>query len=52
MKSRDRSKCAGCGVLRGAGIVATGLEDVQVAGRTFGHVSRVFEGKAIVLENR
>ena len=32
--------------------VATGLEDAQVAGRTFGHVSQVSEGKATVLENR
>lgn len=32
--------------------VATGLEDTQVAGHTFGRVSRVSEGKAIVLENK
>ena len=32
--------------------VATRLEDAQVAGRTFGRVSRVSEGKATVLENR
>ena len=45
MKSRDGSKCAGCGV-------AIGLEDAQVGGRAFGRVSRVSDGKATVLENR
>ena len=32
--------------------VVTGLEDIQVAGRTFGRVLRVSEGKATVLENK